>query len=122
MSFYSWINPWELIKSQFHDKIRINTLNPISKNNIISINYDVEFLFDVSDKKKFISTFDIVEINKVDGPIFNNDDDEEKKKNVKNNPENQSFFSKYWWIIMIMMFMLMMNGGDEQGEAKGENK
>lgn len=123
ISFYSSINPCELIKSQFHDKIRINTLNPISKNNIISINYDVEFLFDAdSDKKKFTSTFDIVEINRVDGPIFNNDDDEEKKKNAKNNPENQSFFSKYWWIIMIMMFMLMMNGGDEQGEAKGENK
>lgn len=124
ISFYSSINPCELIKTQFHDKIRINTLNPISRNSIISLNYDVEFLYDIldSDKKKFISTFDIVEINKVEGPIFNNEEEEEKKKNMKNNPENQSFFSKYWWIIMIMMFMLMMNGGDEQGEAKGENK
>ena len=125
ISYYSTINPCDLIKSKYHDKIRINTLSPISKKSIISMNYDTEVLFDIDDsnKKKFISNYEIVDINRAEGPIFNNEEEEVKKKDGKN-PENQSFFSKYWWVIMIMMFMLMMGGGDEegQGQTQGGNK
>jgi hypothetical protein len=89
------------------------------------MNYDTEVLFDIDDsnKKKFISNYEIVDINRAEGPILNNEEEEIKKKDGKN-PENQSFFSKYWWVIMIMMFMLMMGGGDEegQGQTQGGNK
>ena len=97
--YYTTVNPCDLVSSNYHDKLLINTFTPIESNKIISIRYiaDEDFEYDFSEddddeeivsnktKKIIFTKIELNQLKKIDGPIFQEDDDgvEEitKKKN-----------------------------------------
>lgn len=137
-NYYTSIKACDLVNSNFHDKLILNTFVPIKKNDISSINYfideDYDDDFDDDDdeeiengKKGKNKEFTKIELNKikiVDGPYFTEDDeglDEiSKQKKEAKNPPPQSFMSRYWYIIAIVMFMLMMKGNNPEEEGQGQ--
>ena len=134
--YYTSINPCDLVHSNFHDKLSINAFTPIEDNKIISLRYlaDEDFEDDFSEddedeeivrnkkKKKSFTKIELIQVKKVDGPIFSEEDDgvdeTMKKKKVEEKPK--SFLSKYWYIIAIVMFMMMMGGGQDPQQGKGQ--
>ena len=103
--YYSSIDPCELILSNFHDKLIINSMAPIKQNRIKALYYiadeDSEDKFDDDDDiedgnkkqkgKKGFTKIELSKMNKLDGPIFNEEDDgtdeitKKKKKKRKSN-------------------------------------
>jgi len=145
--YYTSINPCNLISTNFHDKLQINSFTPIEKNKIKSINYmedeDYEEDYDIDEDedeevekkqkiKKGGNKIELSQIKKLEGPIFAEEDDgvdlNTKNKKEKEKKQPQSFFGRYWYIIAIVMFMLMMNGGQPpegapgQGQGQGQNQ
>ena len=135
--YYTTVNPCDLVSSNYHDKLLINTFTPIESNKIISIRYiaDEDFEDDFSEddddeeivtnkkKKKIFTKIELNQIKKIDGPLFQEDDDgvEEITKKKKEEEKPKSFLSRYWYIIAIVMLMMMMNGGqDPQAAAQGQ--
>ena len=88
--YYTSINPCELVSSNYHDKLIINSMTPITQNKIQSIKYcadeDFEEEFDdeeIEDEestkkkkgKKGFTKIELTQIKKLDGPIFAEEDD-----------------------------------------------
>lgn len=134
--YYSSINPCELISSNFHDKLIINSMTPIKQNKIKSLNYiadeDFEDEFDDDDDiedgnkkqkgKKGFTKIELSKMNKLDGPIFSEEDDGSdeitKKKKEEKKKQPQSIFGRYWYIIAIVMFLMMFNQDQPQGQGQ----
>ena len=109
--YYTSINPCQLVSSNFHDKLIINAMTPITQNKIKSLNYIVDEDFEdeyidenedvkKSKGKKGFTKIELSQINKLDGPIFTEEDDgtdetiKKKKEEQKNPPK--SFLGRYW--------------------------
>lgn len=137
--YYTSINPCDLMSSNYHDKLIINSITPIAHNKIKSINYvadeDFEEDFDeeeIEDEdivkkkkgKKGFTKIELTQMKKLDGPIFAEEDDGtdeliKKKKEEQTKKPPQSIFGRYWYIIAIIMFMLMMQGNQEPQQGQG---
>ena len=145
--YYTSINPCDLISSNFHDKLSINTMTPITQGKIKSINYladeDFEEEFDDLEEdeevvkkpkgKKGFTKIELSQIKKFEGPYFAEEDDGidetiKKKKEEKDKKAPKSIFGRYWHIIAIIMLMMMLQGGGqapqqgEQGQGQGQGQ
>ena len=132
--YYTSLNPCDLVSSNFHDKLILNTITPITQSKIKSLKYladeDFEDEFDEEEDdeetnkkqkgKKGFTKIELSKISKLDGPIFAEEDDgtdeiiKKKKEEKEKQKRPQSIFGKYWYIIAIVMFMMMMNGNQDQ--------
>ena len=132
--YYTSINPCDLVSSNFHDKLILNSMTPVVQGKIKSIDYiaDEDFEEDFDDEeededivkkkkgKKQFTKIELSKISKLDGPIFAEEDDgtdeiiKKKKEEKEKQKRPQSIFGKYWYIIAIVMFMMMMNGNQDQ--------
>ena len=137
-NFYTSLKACDLVNTNYHDKLILNTLIPIKQNKINSLTYLVDEDYDddyddddeiETNKKSKTKESTKIEINKVkivDGPFFSENDDgldevTKQKKGAKDS-KPQGFFGKYWWVIAIMMFMMMMKGQDEPQEGQGQGQ
>jgi len=146
--YYTFINPCDLVSSNYHDKLVLNTNTPIEKGKIKSLNYmaDEDFEDEYDDEeddeevvkkkkgKKGFTKIEIAQIRRLEGPMFAEEDDGidqmvKKKKEDQQKKPPQSFFGRYWYIIAIVMFILMMNGqeqppqtGQGQGQGQGQDQ
>lgn len=139
--YYTSINPCDLVSSNFHDKLILNSMTPVVQGKIKSIDYiaDEDFEEDFDDEeededivkkkkgKKQFTKIELTQLKKLDGPIFAEEDDGvdetiKKKKEQQQKKAPQSIFGRYWYIIAIIMFMLMMQPQQDQGQAQGQGQ
>ena len=136
--YYTSVNPCDLVSSNYHDKLLINSFTPIENNKIISFRYiaDEDFEDDFSEddddeeivrsnkkKKKIFTKIEMNQVKKIEGPIFSEEDDgvDESTKPKKVEEQPKSFLSRYWYLIAIFMFMMMMSGGGQDPQqAQGQ--
>ena len=138
--YYTSVNPCDLVSSNYHDKIIINSFTPIENNKIISFRYvsDEDFEDDFTEdeddeeivrsnknkKKKIFTKIEMNQVKKIEGPIFSGEDDgvDESTKPKKVEEQPKSFLSRYWYLIAIFMFMMMMSGGGGQDPQQAQGQ
>lgn len=105
--YFSSTKMCDLINNSLKDKFMINSIVPTKSNNIISINYDVDYSNTKENSNNiFLSTVDFVDTVQSSIPLFPNEKEEAIKQAQAQEQQQPGFLQRY-----VYLFLIYSSGG-----------